>query len=278
MSTWHAPPDLLARYARAPEAIEATTASSIEQHLLACGDCRASVADASPAEELARSWASIEDVVDRPRPALLERILTRAGLAEDTARLVGATSALQLAWLAVVLGLTIGALAASANRGSASPFLALAPLLPVGAVAVAFVPTIDPAGETGIATALHGFGATMRRVLATAGPTSLVLVAASPALPTGMAAGAAWVLPAVALASLCLLLTTVVRVPVAFGAAALAWVGTLWLVPGLEGDVALPRSATFAAGGQLAALGVATVALAAVVVRRERFATMEVGW
>ena len=71
-TTWHAPPDVLARFARADESIDDLTASSIEAHLIHCASCRSTVASAADPIELGRSWAEVADAIDQPRITFVE--------------------------------------------------------------------------------------------------------------------------------------------------------------------------------------------------------------
>jgi hypothetical protein len=152
----------------------------------------------------------------------------------------------------------------------------LAPLAPLAAVAVAFAPGTDPAGEAGLATALHGVGLVVRRAVVVLGLTFAVLALAALALPDLDATAAAWVLPALALAVGSLALGTWLRVEVAVAALAGGWLLTVWSVWWIAGrGMALAESATFAPAGQSAALAAAAAAAAVVAVRRDRYATLE---
>lgn len=277
--SWHAAPEVLERFAREPELLDDTTASSVEQHLLACDDCRAAVAGAAAPGAVEASWLAVAEVIDRPRPSVLERLLTRIGVSGDTARLVAATSGLQLAWLGTVVLLASGAVGVAGDEGSDAFFLVVAPLLPLAATALAFLPAADPSGEAGVATALHGVGVAVRRVVATVVPTVAVLVVLTPALPDASARSAAWLLPALALAASSLLLATFARMPVAVGLAAVGWLlvlVSLRVAQGVGGQ--LGESPAFGPGGQLAAAATFVIAATGLVLRRDRFATMEVDW
>lgn len=100
--TWHVSSDVLSRYATEPDMLDETTASSLELHLLRCDACRATVAEASDPRDLEMSWDAIADRIDRPRPTPVERVLRVLGFSDSYARVVGATPALQLSWLAAL--------------------------------------------------------------------------------------------------------------------------------------------------------------------------------
>lgn len=278
MTTWHAPQDALVRFARAPEALDPTTAASIEQHLVACSDCRALVAEAADPAPLAASWAAITDVLDQPRATLSERVLTRFGMPTGMARIVGATPGLRLAWLATVAFLAVAAVGLARRSGSESLFLAVAPLLPLGSVLLAFLPTEEPGGEAAAATPLYGAGVVLRRAVATLVPSFIVVGVASAALPD-LADAARWLLPGLALSLGSLALSTYVRPLVASTGLTAAWVALLTGVQAYDGrTIPLSTTVLFATEGQVVAVLLAAAAAVVLNTRRDRFATMEVTW
>ncbi|MEO7555346.1 MAG: zf-HC2 domain-containing protein [Acidimicrobiales bacterium] len=276
-ASWHVPPPALARFADDAGSIDAVTASSIEAHLVACDACRRALAAATAPAGIATSWDAVADRVDVPASSAAERLLGRLGFGGGVARLVAATPALRAAGLAAVAALAAAAAGASRIADTEGPFLVLAPLVPLVAVAATFAPTTDPAGEAGVATSLHGAGLLVRRAAAVLGASFFVLGLAAVALPDLGPVAAAWVLPALALVIAALALGTYVRVEPAVAALASSWVVAVLSVRWLEGrDVAYPDSAPFTASGQLVALGIALAAGAVAVARRDRFATLEV--
>ena len=273
---WHAPPDLLARFAHDPAAVDDMTAASVEAHLVVCADCRRQMTAAVNPALVTASWDAIADRIDQPEPALLERVLHRIGVGSGLGRLLAATPALQGAGLLAICVLAAGAVAVSRTTDAEGPFLVLAPLVPLAAVASSFAPAADPAGEAGVATAVHGAGLVVRRAVAILGVTFGVLGAAALALPDLGSAAAAWVLPALALALSTLALGTWLRVEVAVGVLTGAWLLGVWSVWWLTGrDIPLADSATFAFTGQMTALAAAVVAATIAATRRDRFATLE---
>src|SRR5258705_5377473 len=71
MTTWHADAELLAAYAGGLLDLARTT--SVEQHLLGCGQCRAAIAAVADRPLLDRVWADTVDVIDRPPVSAGER-------------------------------------------------------------------------------------------------------------------------------------------------------------------------------------------------------------
>ena len=276
MTTWHAPVDTLVRFARSPEALDDTTASSVEQHLLGCRGCRALVADAADPIELDLSWEQVADAIDRPSAGPAERLLVRVGVAPDVARVVGATPGLRLAWLATTALLAVAAAVVAQGSGTDAPFLVVAPLVPLGSVLLTFLAIDDPAGEAGLATPMHGFGLLMRRTLATLVPTFVILAIASLVQPDLTSGGALWVLPSLALTLGALALATVTRITVATGVLAVTWLNLVLALSLLEGHrVPIADSPLFDTVGQATALALVVVAGAVLLTRRNHFSPLE---
>lgn len=279
MSTsWHVPPGAMARFAAAPAALDPVWASSVEAHLAACGECRAALADLADPAELARSWAAVADLVDRPRPSPAERALVRLGFGAASARLLAATPVLRATGLAAVAVFAGGAVVASRHAEANGPFLLLAPLLPLLVTALAFVPSADPAGEAGLAAPVSGAGLVLRRAVVLLGVAFTVLGVAAVALPGGEAAGAAaWVLPALALATGALALGTWLPAEVAATGLGFGWCSALVVLRWRAGrGTSFAEVAVFSPVGQTAALALTLVAVALLVARRQLLGTVEV--
>lgn len=279
MTTWHAPSDALVQFARSPETIDEVTASSIEQHLVACGDCRTLVASATDSLALRRSWSEVADAIDAPRHTFVERFLVRLGMPSDLARIVGATPGLRLAWLATVALLAAVAIATSRDAGSDTAFLILAPLVPLGTVALTFLPAEEPGGEAATATPAAGASLVLRRSVAVLAPTFAILAVAGLGQPDLTAGGSLWVLPGLALSVGGLALATYLRVTSATATLAVGWVAVVGLAS-LQNDHQGPiaETAVFGAVGQLTAATLVLVAIGTLHLRRDRFSTMEVTW
>jgi hypothetical protein len=275
---WHAAAPLLERFARDPAGVDAATAASLESHLVACDGCRAELARQSDPALAATSWAALVDRIDRPKVSLLERLLQRLGVRSGPARLVAATPGLRLSGLAAVAALTAFATVVAREFDSGAPFLAVAPLVPLAAVALTFAPAVDPAGEAGIGTPVHGAGLAMRRAIAVLAIAFVVLAIGAVAVPDLGAAPLGWVLPAAALAVGSLALGTWIRLEVAVGGLAAAWVGGIGLALFFaRSGRSLDGAAPFTVAGQGVALSLTVVAAAVLVARADRYATLEAG-
>ena len=275
MSTWHAPAELLARYATAPEALDNVTASSIEAHIIDCESCRRTLAAAVGPATTVASWNAIADEIDRPRASIVERVL--AGFFPDAmARVVAATPALQLSWLAVVAGVIAAVVAVSRSTGDLTPFLAFAPLVPLAGVAMSFGSTPDPAGEAAVATPLHGSGLVVRRTIVVLASSLVVLLPGSAALPGLEWRSVGWILPSIGLSLVALALSTWFAPLTAMVTAAVAWevaVVTTGLVDQIPRDIA--AGPLFGPVGQVAFAVMIPLAWFTLGARQLRLSTME---
>ena len=227
---WHLDDDLLDSYAEGRPMTPALMAS-VEAHLERCGDCQARLAPSMDPVRLDAVWAEVVHAVDAPRPSLVERLLLRVGVPEDTARLLAVTPSLQLSWVtgtAIALTLAL-AVAHSGDRGVAL-FLALAPVLPVAGVAVAFSARTDPMHEVAVAAPYSAYKLLLVRSAAVLVTTLLLAVPAAALLPSTPLVAAAWLLPALALSCTSLALAT--RVEPIVSSAVLS---TVWLTAALSG-------------------------------------------
>lgn len=275
MSTWHAAPELLARYATEPELLDDATAASLEAHLLACDQCRREVANAVEPAWMAASWDAIVDGVDRPRATVAERFLAWF-FPGDVARVVAATPALRLSWLAAVIAVIAAAVAVSRTADDLTPFLAFAPLVPLAGVAVSFGPAPDPAGEAALATPMHGAGLVLRRTVVVLATSLVVLLAGTVALPGLEWRAAGWVLPAIGLSLVALALSTWLPPLTATVTAAICW-ETVVVGTGLIDRVSrgIAEGPLFGPAGQIVWALLIPLALAVVGTRHLRLATME---
>lgn len=274
-TAWHAAEEVLTAFARAPRALDDTTAASVEMHVTVCDRCRAVVATATDAALVAESWDAVADVIDRPRPSFAERILA-AFVPGHVARVVAATPMLTAAWLAAVV--SVAALAVSATHGldSEALFLVIAPLVPLAGVAIAFAPAADPAGEATLATPMHGASLVLARTVVVVATTVPVLLLASLFLPVVDLGAVAWLLPALALTATAMALSTWRSPQVAAEIVAAAWTAAGFAASFADGaSVVLARSAVFAWPGQLVCAALLVSSVVVSVARHDHFTTLE---
>ena len=277
--TWHADTAVLDRYATG--ALDDASALSVEAHLVSCAACRAALAPAVAPERLSTIWHGVEEVLDAPRPAPVERVLRRIGVAEHVARLLAATPSLRLSWLAAVaFALGFAVLAAQGQWGGRGllVFLTVAPILPVAGTAVAFGPSLDPTYELSLATPMHNVRLLILRAVAVVSTTTMLAGLAAIFLPQLTWMVAAWLVPALALTASTLALATWVSPERAAGAVSILWVTGVLVseIAGAGGMAAFRaggpvQSVFFHAPGQAVFLGLAAAAVLLVLRRRDSF-------
>jgi hypothetical protein len=222
--TWHAEDRLLARYVRGDAG--PLHGASIEQHLTHCADCRARIAAHVETEPLELVWSRIREQAQAPARTRVERALTRLGVSEPDALLVGVATSLRTSWLfglAVTLGFVCLAAAYGGDRGLAF-YLIVAPLVPVAGVAFAYGPDADPSYELGSAVPYSAARLLLMRaaaVLATSLPLALAGALLVPALSW---TAVSWLLPALAFTAVLLAACTWVRPSIASVGLGVAWV------------------------------------------------------
>ncbi|WP_439948400.1 zf-HC2 domain-containing protein [Streptomyces sp. BBFR109] len=245
---------------------------SADAHLAGCGECRERLAALADPAALDAGWARLDAELDVPRPGLLERLLLRFGVADHTARLLAATPVLRRSWLLAVTAVLVMTVAASeALRRADSPtlFLALASLLPLAGVALAYGPALDPTYEMAVVAPMHGFRLMLVRTVAVLAVGLGINGLATLALP-GYGLGAlAWLLPALALTATGLALTPRLGPVLAPALTGGGWVALLAVAESRgHGDAPLPP---FTPAGQTAAAAVAALAIGLLFHARDRF-------
>lgn len=275
-ATWHAAPEVLATFARDPAGVDDPTAASLETHLITCDHCRAEVARLADPDLAGVSWEAVADRIDRPQVPLLQGVLQLLGFPSGPARLAAATPGLRLSGLTAIVGLTALAVTAARHLDAGGPFLVLAPLAPLAGVALTFAAAKDPAGESGLATAVHGSGLAMRRAAAVLVLAFAVLAIGAISVPSLGSAPLGWVLPACAIAVGSLALGTWVRIESAVGALASAWMVGVAAVRSIEGfDRPFDHTVLFTPLGQGIALALTVAAGVVLAARADRYSTLE---
>lgn len=208
--TWHVAPTTLDSWISGD--VTSVSAASVEQHLLACADCRAVVADrvaSAPPLDLDGVWSQVADRVEPPRPNAISRAMRRLGVREPDALVVGVAPAFTAAWIAavtVVVTLTVVASGLSPDRALGF-YLLLAPLVPMAGVAAAYGDGVDPSYELAVTTPYSQLRVLLLR-------TAAVLVCAVPLTVLAGAAldpwwvAVAWLAPGLAFVLLVLAATT----------------------------------------------------------------------
>jgi hypothetical protein len=223
MIQWHLDPEVIRRYAGG--AVPPEQAASAEAHLMKCAACRDAISSYVDVQRVEAIWHEVVDRVDAPRRSVAERMLTRLGVGEATARLVAATPTLRGPWLLALAGvLALAAWTAQADERSLQLFLVVAPLGPLAGVAVAFAGGLDPTREIGLAAPYSGLRLLLIRTAAVSAVTVPIVAVAGLALPGSNWVAAAWLLPTTGLTCVALALTARLTPVVAAVVVAAAWV------------------------------------------------------
>lgn len=262
--TWHADEETLRAWASGDTA--PLLAASIEAHLLRCEECRRrtgtlSRTSADGDADGVRRWEALADRIDRPR----SNPLLRLGLA---------TPGLRAAWLGSLLLLLALPALASAVGLRLPIMMALAPVAPLAAVALAYGRDAEPAGELALVAPTAGLRVVAARALLVA--LTAVPVGVGGALLIGLPVEVAfgWLLPGAALAALVALAGTT-RLDPALVAACLgsAWaIVVSWPAASRRVPADVVTELVASAPSQLTALVVALGAIALTITRRDTVA------
>jgi hypothetical protein len=176
---------------------------------------------------------------------------------------------LRRSWLAAVVFVLVATVGAVYTADSPTLFLALAPLLPLAGVALAYGPALDPTYEMAVVSPVHGFRLLMIRTVAVLTTVLCLNGLATLALPGYGLRALAWLLPALALTATGLALTPRLGPVLAPSLVGGAWLALLGIA-----DVSTDDSgplAPFTAAGQGAAAAVAALAVGLLFLVRDRF-------
>lgn len=254
---------------------------SVEAHLPACRSCRAALAMHSDSARLDRNFAALMARSGLPRSGLIGRLLRRCGVPGHVVVLLESTPSLRRSWLAGVAGVLAIVVVASQLTAAAGgprlsgqvlvPFMVIAPMVPLAAVAAAFSPVLDPAYRIASAAPVSKVWLLCIRATAVLVATLLPAAVAALALPSSQWMAVALLLPAIAICVTTLALASVIRAELAVVIAAAGWVALVLAVAEPAGE---PVS-VFGPGGQLIAAAVLVAAVAVIGLRRNK---IEYGW
>jgi hypothetical protein len=231
-SAWHLPPADLAAYVAGTTRPPATV--TVEAHLARCAGCRTALAGLVDPAPLRSVWDSVAEAVSAPAPPLLERLAVRCGLPPLDALLLAASPTLRPAWL---LGLLTNVLflCAAAGDGLAYRsllFLAVAPLVPVAAVALAHGRELDPFWEISLSTPYSRLRLVLVRALAVVGATLPLALVAADLIPGPWWFTGAWLVPSAACVSVALAASTWFDLTRSTAVVAVGWVALVGLLAG----------------------------------------------
>nr|WSY53705.1 zf-HC2 domain-containing protein [Streptomyces sp. NBC_00886] len=266
--TWHVAEDDVRAYARGE--LAPPMLWSADTHIAKCAECRALLTAVADPVALDAGWERIDAELDVPRRGLVESLLVRIGVADHTARLLAATPVLRRSWLgAVVALLVMTVLVTNSLKNAESPtlFLGLAPLLPLGGVALSYGPKFDPTYEMAVVAPLHGFRLLMIRTVAVLVAGLVLNGLATLALPEYGLRALGWLLPALALTTTGLALIPRLGPVLAPSLVGGGWVVFLLVAYNPHGGTLAP----FTPAGQGVAAAVAALAAGLLYALRDRF-------
>lgn len=206
-----------------------------------------------------------------PPTSRFERFLVAARVPEPTARLMAATPMLRWAWFAAVgIVLVLASSAGDASwdqRDRLALLLALAPVVPVISVALAYGAHADRAFEVAVAAPLSGLRLLLLRSMTVVAAAAVLTFIAVLTSPTEGLLRLAWLAPSLATTSLTLAIGARSGLP-----RAATWVGVSWLaLVVLIAQVTDDAVAPFRWTGQAAATAVFVVSSVIVVRTRTRW-------
>ncbi len=262
---WH--PDAASLEAYVDERASMALAASVEAHVLSCRSCRLALAPTAAPMRLAAVWEGLEDRLDADERSWEERLLRRLGVAEADARVLLAAPTMRRAWwLAVALTLAFAVVAGRIEPSGGDVVLVLAPLVPVLATSMAYLPRLDAALSTTAATPYPAGRLLLLRSGAVASASTLLAVLACTALPVGTGEALVWLLPAAALTAAVLALSRWVDGGVAAAACSAGWMVAVWSA----GHRAADPLAVYGPDGQLASAALLAAAVVVLVRYRHR--------
>lgn len=265
--SWHVDDRTLAGYTAGTTA--PATAASVEAHVGSCPQCRARLAPAVDAGRLDAIWDEVSHRVDLSTLPWFERVLVRMGVPEDTARLLAATPSLTSSWLgSLVVAVLFAVAAAGASPRGLFVFLTVAPMLPVAGVAAAYGREADPAYEVAVASPYSLLRLLLVRSVAVVASTLVITGLGGLLLADLGWEAAAWLLPALALTTTTLALSSRFAPVWAAAGVLTTWLAAVLLAWQGTGD----RLGLFGGAGQLAALAVIAVGALALMRQRTAFA------
>ena len=224
-SGWHVPPELLQRYAGGAD--DWALGEAVETHLTGCAECRTAVVRLADQPQLERLWDRVHTTISAPHDGLLVRAGLRLGVHEADVVVVRSSAGLHRPWVVAVLGAVVAAIASAMLNVDLRnvTFLAVAPLVPALAVAVAYDAT-DPVRELTASTPASKLRVALLRASTALAVALPVTVAVGLVVPGLEQLAFVWLLPSLALTSIVLVLLTWLTAWAASTATVAGWVLT----------------------------------------------------
>ena len=229
--SWHLEPHTWQAYATGR--LDPAAEASVEAHVTSCAQCReAARSTVTPAQTTA-VWDAVRTSIAEPvLPAPL-RLLRRMGVPTRDLVVVSAADSLLVHWAAAVgfalLSACLVGLAGLSPANQDAAFLALAPLVPVLAVAMAY-DALDPLREVSLATPYSKLRLALLRATATLAVAVPATLAIGLVVPGMQDLAFAWLLPSLGLTIGVLVLLTWLEAPSAGAIVAGSWFALVFVL------------------------------------------------
>jgi len=229
--SWHVDDHVWGAYAAGR--LDPVAEASVDAHVARCADCRDRARAHAPSATAERVWTQVRETITTPRRPAPARALRRLGLRDDDLVILSASDSMLVPWatavgFAVVCACLVGFAGLSPLNRHAT-FLAMAPLVPVLAVAAAY-DALDPLRELTAPTPYSTLRLALLRATASLAVALPVTAAIGLVVPGLQDLAWVWLAPSFGLTLAALVLLTWWEAPVAAAMVCAVWVGSVVVV------------------------------------------------
>jgi hypothetical protein len=207
--------------------------ASVDAHVTECAQCRDAARSTIAPSQTTAVWDAVRSSITQPEFPPPLRLLARLGVPAHDMVLVSAADSLLVPWAAAVgtalLSACLVGLSGLSPANQDAAFLALVPLVPVLAVAMAY-DALDPLREVCLATPFSKLRLALLRATATLAVAVPATLAVGLVVPGMQDLAFAWLLPSLGLTTGLLVLLTWLDAPVAGALVSGFWVALVFFV------------------------------------------------
>ena len=229
--SWHVEPHTWEAYAA--DRLDPAAEASVEAHVTGCTQCREAARSTATSAQTTAVWDAVRTSIAEPALPVPLRPLSRLGVPTHDLVVVSAADSLLVSWAATVgfalLSACLVALAGLSPANQDAAFLALTPLVPVLAVAMAY-DALDPLREVCLATPYSKLRLALVRATATLAVAVPATLAVGLVVPGMQDLAFAWLLPSLGLTIGVLVLLTWLEAPLAGAIVASSWVAVIFVL------------------------------------------------
>lgn len=201
--------------------------ASVEAHVTGCAQCRDAARSTVTSAQTTAVWDAVRTTIAEPRLPAPLRLLRRLGVPRPDLVVVSAADSLLVPWAAAVgfallAACLVGLTGLSAANQDAA-FLALTPLVPVLAVAMAY-DALDPLREVSLVAPYSKLRLALLRATATLTVAVPATLAVGLVVPGMQHLAFAWLMPSLGLTIGVLVLLTWLEAPYAGALVGVSWV------------------------------------------------------